>query len=55
LFSKEDRAVMALSTRGGEYMAGEKVGIVGVAAEEHVEEEDSHEPTEQPEREILRM
>lgn len=41
---------MALSIR-----VGEKVGIVGVAAEEHVEEAESQEPTEQPEREILRM
>lgn len=29
--------------------------MVGVAAEEHVEEAESHEPTEQPDREIFRM
>lgn len=42
---------MALSVRAAEG----KVGMVGVAAEEHVDEAESQDPTEQPEREILRM
>lgn len=41
---------MAVSER-----AEGKVGIVGVAADEHVEEAESQDPTEQPDSEILRM